>query len=168
MRAVLVAMSGDNKVYYDVDAGSADMDGIIERPDGKSTQVDFFAFVTNSRNLKKLRTTAFHRRLWDEPQDRNLESWTNTFVLKLQPINDKLLVDVDMLSSVGKKKNAMRQKDHAAAQFLSSKNVNGLQTKSCCGAEKAIPHTQKMVFSSNISRKEAWVAYAALREIEGR
>lgn len=168
MKAVFVGTARTGKLYYILDAAKSEDDGAVVTDDGRVISVDFFSFVNKSRNLKKLRTTSFHRKLWDEPQESHAESWYQTFIEKSRPVNESLLKDVEVVGSLGKKARKIQQKNAIATSFRKQLNdkSNDLSTKSCCDDENAEYNNKSLYFSSKISRREAWLALYVLREVE--
>ena len=168
MKAALVGLNGNKKLYYDLDATGIQPDGIVEMENGDTMKVDFFSYVAASPNLKKLRTTAFHRRLWDEPQKGHELAWSQMFIEKTKKPTDKMMEDLDILTTLGKAKNKIKTKSDSVERFVKNKSMSGIQTKSCCGDQIEDLHQKTQVFSSNISRREAWLAMILLRDMEGQ
>lgn len=166
MKAVLVGLNGDSKLYYDLDASASDPDGVVEKPNGDTYKVDFFSYVASSLGLKKLMTTSFHRRLWDEPTKQNERAWVEMFVDKTRKPTDKMLDDLDILSTLGRNKSKMKTKSDAVSSFIRTKTLSGIETKSCCGDEQHQERHKQMTFSSTIHRREAWLAMILLRDLE--
>lgn len=167
MRAVLVGLHNDKKLYYDLDATADDQDGIVEMANGKTMTVDFFPYVTSVRGLKKLRTTAFHRKLWDKPQSGHDSSWNQMFVEKAKQPTDKLLANLDINTSLGKNRSRLRAKSDAVSSFMKTKQLSGIETKSCCGnGDRASGEPTGTVFPSSLLRRQEWMTQILLRNIK--
>lgn len=166
MRAVLVGLHNDKKLYYDLDASADDPDGIIEMPNGKTMNVEFFPYVTSVRGLKKLRTTAFHRKLWDKPQSGHDSSWDQIFLDKTKPVSDKLLANLDINTALGKTRSKLRAKSDAVSSFMKTKTLFGIETKSCCGDETRPAQPAESVFPSKSMRRQEWMTRILLRNVK--
>ena len=69
MRAALVALLGDSRVYYDMDAKRGQKDAAVEKADGSVVKMDLMHLSSTARNFTKLRNTPFQRFVWDAPKD---------------------------------------------------------------------------------------------------
>ena len=82
MKAALVGSSGGSKLYYILDASADDMDGAIEKDDGTVMMVDFQSHVARARNIKRIKTTPFHKVFWDGDDGETKETWEMIFIQK--------------------------------------------------------------------------------------
>ncbi len=123
MKAVLVGSVYGDKVYYVVDSKNQSLDGYVVTESGKEIKVSFFPYVAKNPNIKKIRNTKFHRFLWDSPVRPTKGKWFETFVAKRLEIEKTLLGDVVIKTDLGKSVKKIKQKEKAAADFLSGKGV---------------------------------------------
>lgn len=174
MKAVLVGVIEEDKLYYIVDAGPDDQDGALVREDGSVVRVDFFSFCTRAYGLKKIRSTRFHRYLWDSPKSTTSGHWYETFISKNKEISKNILNGVNVLSAIGKNKTKIDKKNDSAVEFVKSlyETQNAIATKSadseaCC--EKMVKSNSKNNwFSTSEQRKNAWVARILMRDLENQ
>lgn len=165
MKAALVGISGDDKLYYIVDAAPGDKDGVVERDDGSVVMVDFISYSSKKRNLQKMMTTKFHRLLWNGPNRENREAWEQVFIDKSQEIPEEALEGVIVQTSLGKNKKALSQKNADAERYL--KSLSRISDNACCGEQMVKSIKRKnMLFKSSSERKAAWAAMIILRQIE--
>jgi len=172
MKAVLVGVIEDDKLYYIVDAGPDDPDGALVREDGSVAKIDFFSFCTRAYGLKKIRSTRFHRYLWDSPKSTTSGNWYEMFIAKSKEIGKNMLNGVNVLSSIGKNKTKISKKNDSAVEFVKSLNVmkNTIETKSadseaCCG-KMVKSNNENNWFSTGEQRKNAWIAKILMRDLE--
>jgi len=165
MKAALVGSSGGSKLYYILDASPDDMDGAIEKDDGTVIMVDFQSHVSRARNVKRIKTTPFHKVFWDGDDGDNKEAWEMIFIQKSKEIPKEVLVGVSVQTSLGRNKRSVSQKNEDATRF--SKSLERISSKSCCDGQvvKSI-ESKIMRFSSAEERKSTWMAMSMLREIE--
>jgi len=161
MKAVLVGGIGSDRLYYILDADPTEKDGIVERPNGKTVNVDFMDFVSSCRNLRKIRTSRFHRMLWDAPQNPTKGSWYETFIIKSKKINEKTLDGAVVLSSVGENRKKIKSKNDSAIGFIQTKSIN----HACCD-EMLKFDNKDYVFKTESERKQAWDAIIVMRHLE--
>jgi hypothetical protein len=141
------------------------MDGAIEKDDGTVIMVDFQSHVSRARNVKRIKTTPFHKVFWDGDDGDNKEAWEMIFIQKSKEIPKEVLVGVSVQTSLGRNKRSVSQKNEDATRF--SKSLERISSKSCCDGQvvKSI-ESKIMRFSSAEERKSTWMAISMLREIE--
>jgi hypothetical protein len=166
MKAVLVGGVGSDKLYYVIDADKTEKDGIIEKPNGNTVKVNFMDFVSSCMGLRKIRTSRFHRSLWDMPKSPTSGSWYETFVTKTKPVNEKTLDGAVVLSSVGKNREKIKKKNDSISSFLQTKSEEASLSIGCCG-EMIKFDTKDYVFKTQAERKQAWDAIVLMRRLEG-
>lgn len=165
MKAILVGSVGADRVYYVTDAQRGEKDGIIIRGDGSSVKVNLISFAAKSRNIKKIRTTRFHRFLWDSPKMPTSGNWYDTFITKVRPLDKKILTDVKIVTDIGQNAKKIKKKDALVNDFILSKSsLPNVQT-ACCG-EMVKSNQANYSFKSSELRREAWVAMQILRKME--
>jgi len=165
MKAALVGSSSGNKLYYILDASVDDMDGAIEKDDGTVIMVDFQSHVARARNIKRIKTTPFHKVFWDGDDGENEKTWEMIFIQKSKEIPKEVLVGVNIQTSLGRNKRNISQKNEDALRF--SKSAEKLSSKSCCDGQVVKSIKNKLMrFSSSEERKSMWTAMSILREIE--
>lgn len=164
MQAVLVGVIEDEKLYYIIDAGDSEEDGALVRQDGSVVDVDFFSFCSRAYGLKKIRSTRFHRYLWDAPKNINSGNWYETFIAKSKEVNKNLLKGVNVLSAIGKNKAKIQKKNDAAIRFIKSLNQNN-EAMACCG-EMVKSNSANTWFGTEIQRKHAWVARIVMKDLD--
>lgn len=165
MKAVLVALVGEDKIYYNLDAQRGEKDAIMERPDGSTVDISLLSFVASTRGLSKLRSSRFHRLLWDAPKNTTSGSWYETFVEKTKPVNEKMLEKAIIHSSLGKNKKTINKKESAARSFIRAKNAE--KTVAANEFNRMIKFNQNTYsFKTAEDRKFAWEAMSILRHLE--
>lgn len=165
MKAVLVGTIGDDKVYYILDAGPEDEDCAVEREDGGVAMVDFMSFVSNARGLKKLRSSKFHRMLWDSPKKMTSGSWYEMFIAKSKEPDEKLLENSIIYSSLGKQRKKINKINTKALDFRVGNKESAILGKSA-NASMVKFNKPDYSFSTPQQRQDAWAAMCLLREIE--
>jgi len=180
MRAVLVAAVEDDKIYYDLDAVGNQKDGILVRPDQSMVKIDLIDFSNSCGGLLKIRTSKFHKFLWDGASGKKYETWKKTFFNKEKPVNESLLENVEIYESLGENKKKMQKTDEKAKTFKKtidkkskSSSLKGseskIKTKSaqpCCDDEMVKFDVGNLTFPDAQSRKQAWTAMILLRQLE--
>jgi hypothetical protein len=165
MRAVLVGLVSADKLYYVLDAGASEKDGAIEKENGSVIMVDFFPFVATVRGLRKVRSSRFHRKLWDAPKSIASGSWHETFIRKSKAVDEALLDSYPVYSALGKNrkkadritKTIEKVKKKSLAEEILVKSANAPMVKF---------DRQNYAFKTAEQRKEAWIAMCILRQIE--
>lgn len=165
MKAVLVGTIGSDKVFYDIDAGPEDRDGAIEREDGSVVPVNFMSFASTARGLNKIRSSPFHRFLWDSPRDTSSGSWYETFITKEKPVNEKMLEKSEVHSSIGNARKNIKSKSDRAKLFISRQIDAHMLASSCCD-EMIKFDVNKYSFDTSDERKTAWAAAKMLNNLE--
>lgn len=113
MAAVLVATAGEKKIYYVVDAKDSKKDGIVEDTDGSTIEVPFFSYIGKITGIKPLRSSAFHKLLWNEPSEKDRQKWMEIFIQKLDMPDKNLMEGVVLQESTG---NARKKKTKTEGQ----------------------------------------------------
>lgn len=165
MKAVLVGTVGDDKLYYILDAAAGEKDGALEREDGSVVKVDLIPFTATARSLKKIRTSSFHRKLWDAPRNIASGSWYETFVAKSKEVDEKMLDGVPTYSALGKDRKKTEKIDKKSLEFLNNGLAGEILSKSANSAVVKFDKP-KRVFNTKQERKDAWLAMHLLRKIE--
>jgi hypothetical protein len=166
MKAVLVGGIGSDKLYYVIDADTKEKDGVLEKSDGKTVNVDFMGFVSSCRGLRKIRTSRFHRSLWDSPKNPTKGSWYETFVSKTKPVNEKSLDGAVVVTSIGSNKKKIKAKNDAVTRFMQTKTAENSRGHGCFD-EMVKFDNKDYVFKTEAERKQAWSAIAIMRQLEG-
>lgn len=180
MRAIMVARVEEDQVYFDIDAGAEDKDGILVRPDSSMVKVDLFDFADSCGKLLKIQTTRFHKFFWNGINYKNSELWENTFIKKTRKVSDGLLSDLELYSALGKNRKKIDNMDKKIKRFKKSVDdtkrkqntktlENSLETKSeqpCCDNKMVKFDISDFSFGSVQARKEAWAAMNLLRHLE--
>ena len=177
MKAVLVGAVSSDKLYYILDAEEFEKDAVLVRPDNSMVKLDLFDFCNSCSGLVKIRTSKFHKFLWDGISYKNSDLWRETFLSKKRPVPESMLFGLDIYSSLGKNKKKIDSVNSRVKNFNNKnskqtkplKKKDGLQTKSeqpCCADEMVEFYMPNLVFDNEKSRKEAWVAMTLLRQIE--
>lgn len=165
MKAVLVGTVGEDRLYYILDSAAGENDGAIERPDSSVVMFDFMSFVSSGRNIKKIRTSRFHRKLWDAPKDISSGSWYQTFIEKTKEVNDKLLEGSPVYSSLGKSRKKTNKLNEKSEKFQSGGLPNQILNKSLNESVLKLS-TPEYMFKSAKQRRDMWEAMCLLKEIE--
>ena len=165
MRAVLVGLIGKDKVFYDLDAGRGQKDGILEKENGSTVKFNFLDFAANARNLKKIRSTTFHRFLWDAPRDVLNGAWYESFVAKTRPVKDEMLEKIETHSSLGESRKKIKQKSESIDNFVRTNMYGDGVTKSCCDGVVQL-NKSNYKFLSAETRNIAWEAMKITSTIE--
>jgi hypothetical protein len=172
MRAILVAAVEDDKIYYDLDAKNEQKDAILVRPDGSMVKVDFFDFANSCGGLLKIRTSKFHKFMWDGAAGKKANLWKSVFIDKTKDVSESVLENVDVFESLGKNRKKMLKTDKKAKAFkktVDKKSKQKVQTKSaqpCCDNEMVKFDMKNLVFGDAQTRKQAWTAMILLRQLE--
>lgn len=164
MKAVLVGAMSSDKLYYIIDASASEKDGAVEKPNGNVIKVDFMSFVHSSNNIRKIRTSRFHRFLWDAPKNPTSGSWYETFILKIKEVNEKSLDGAIIQTSLGKARKKISQKTLAAEKFISTKTEEDFVATSCCD-EMVKFDGKSYFFKTGIERLHAWEAMKIMRQL---
>ena len=130
MGAVLVGTAGDKKLYYVVDSKDSSKDGIVEDSDGKTHEVSFFSYIGKTTNIRPLRTSEFHKFLWDEPSEKNKIKWMEVFIQKIDDPDKNLMEGVAIQDSTGKARKKKTKIDRKVNAFIDNNRVSnssGLQ-----------------------------------------
>lgn len=130
MKAILVAtVSGEQKLYYVVDADSKNRDGVLSTDKGGKV-VNFWKTATKLNSLKPIKSSSFHKYLWDnESNDANSDEdrWKRIFVDKTQKIPESLLSGVPIVTDVLKSKMKSKSINRRVFEFkslLETQNVS--------------------------------------------
>lgn len=177
MLAVLVARVEDDKLYYILDASEAEKDAILVRPDNSMIKVDLFDFCNSCGGLLKMRTSKFHKFLWDGFSSKKSNIWKETFIEKSRPVNEKLMDGLEIYSALGENKKKIDTTTKKAKDFkktINTEKTSKIKTKSlgsgesqpCCDDEMVKFDISNLVFKSRQARKEAWTAMILLRQLE--
>lgn len=175
MRAILVAVVEDDKIYYDLDAKNEEKDAILVRPDESMVKIDLFDFANSCGGLLKIRTSKFHKFLWDGAAGKRAQFWKSVFVDKTKEVSEAALENIDIFESLGEKRKKIEKIDEKAKTFKKTVDRKSktpktkLQTKSaqpCCDNEMVKFDMKNLVFGDAQSRKQAWTAMILLRQIE--
>jgi hypothetical protein len=119
MKAVLAATAGKKKLYYVLDAESADADGVVVNEENRAISVNFFSFAMKSKNLNRMKNTPFHRFLWSAPNGEMKQIWIQTFVLKERPIGKKFTEKLVIQTQLGESAKKQKKTDIKVKSFLS-------------------------------------------------
>lgn len=165
MKAVLVGVVGRDKLFYDLDAKPGEKDGIIERENGSTVKIDLLSFAASARGLSKIRSTRFHRFLWDTPRSTSSGSWYETFVTKQRGIKDEILDNIETHSAIGENRKKIRNKSDRAIAFISRQIDSNMLASSCCN-EMIKSNVNKYIFNTSADRKIAWEAMKMLRFVD--
>lgn len=165
MKAVLAGSAGVDRLYYIIDAGTGEKDGVIVRPDGTSVRVFFFSFSAKALSVKKNRSSRFLRFLWDAPKNPTAGSWFETFIAKTKPISKQMLDGVNVVSQIGTNSKKLKTKSDKIESFLKSKTINNQVQIGCCGG-MVKSDRENYSFKSLQQRQDAWIAMNLLRHIE--
>lgn len=158
MKAVLVGSVYGDKVYYVVDAKNQNSDGYVVMESGRETKVSFFPYVSKNPKINKIRNTKFHRFLWDSPIKTTSGKWFETFIAKRTEI-DKLLLDgVVVKTDLGKGVKKIKQKEKAAADFLSGMGSSAFNPET-----KQVVKSDVQIKSTN-DRNRAWAVIKMLHQ----
>ena len=166
MKAVLVGSIHQDKLYYVLDAGPGEKDGIVEKANGSSVRVNFISLTSKVSGLKKFRTTRFHRFLWDKPADVVNGSWYKTFITKEREVSEGSLEKASILTSIGKSKKILQSKNDKVLMFTKSIDNKNNDASLCCG-EMVKSINSDYSFSTLKDRSDAWVAMKIMRQMEG-
>jgi len=130
MKAVLVAtVSAEKKLYYIVDSNSKNQDGVLVDEKG-SKVVNFWKTATKLNGLKPIKSSNFHKYLWDNDVDdleANEDRWKRIFVNKTQKIPENLLSGIPIVTDVLKSKIKSKSIDKRVFEFkalLQTQNVS--------------------------------------------
>lgn len=164
MKAVLVGAMSADKLYYIIDASANEKDGAVEKPNGNVIKVDFMSFVHSSNNIRKMRTSRFHRFLWDAPKNPTSGSWYETFVLKTKEVNEKSLDGAVIQSSLGKARKKISSKTASVEKFIATKTAERFVAISCCD-EMVQFDGKSYFFETEIERTQAWEAMKIMRQL---
>lgn len=165
MRAVLVAISAGNRVYYDLDSRPGEKDAIVEKADGTTIPVDLLSLANSSRSFTKLRSSPLQRFLWDAPKDESSGAWYETFVEKTRPVKDSLIESMPVHSALGKNKKKIEKSKTSVKSFISRTIDKEMLTKSCCG-EMIKLDVNTYNFKTIEDRAFAWEAMKIMRQLE--
>lgn len=121
MKAIFVGtIDAEKKFYYVVDAKSKDSDGVIS--DGETSKVvNFWKTASKSNTLKPIKSTNFHKFLWDgeHPDGEDEDRWKRVFVNKTQKVSEHMLSGVQIVSDVLKSKMKAKSVNYRISEFKS-------------------------------------------------
>jgi len=128
MKAVLVAtVNGEQKLYYIVDSSSKNRDGVLST-EKDSKVVNFWKTATKLNGLKPIKSSNFHKYLWDnESEDADEDRWKRIFVNKTQKIPENLLSGIPIVTDVLKSKMKSKSVNRRVFEFkslLETQNVS--------------------------------------------
>lgn len=132
MKAVFVGKIGQSKLYYVLDPSDKKSDGVIVPPVGKPKVISFWDTAMSHPALKKLENSAFHQWLWQKPEDEKKKMWYRNFVLKTQPIDDRLLRGVPLNSDImkaGAKTKSLNERAGEFKQLSITQNLHEIKRK---------------------------------------
>jgi hypothetical protein len=121
MKSVFVGtIDSEKKFYYIIDAKSKDSDGVISNGE-TSKVVNFWKTASKSNTLKPIKSTNFHKFLWDNehPEGTDEDRWNRVFVNKTQKISDHMLSGVQIVSDVLKSKMKAKSINYRISEFKS-------------------------------------------------
>jgi hypothetical protein len=165
MRAVLVGSIHGDKLFYVLDAGPDGDDGVVEKQDGGTVSVDFFAFTSKVSGLTKMRSSRFHRTLWDSPHSVTSGKWYETFITKTIDIDKTMLEGIKIYTSLGRNARNIKSKSDAVESFLNKQLRNLQLSNSCCG-EMVQSDIGNLSFKTLSDKNKAWTAMRILKQIE--
>lgn len=165
MKAVLVGTIAEDKLYYIIDASHGEEDGAIEREDGSAIQIDFMSFVATARGINKIRSSKFHRQLWDSPKNLSSGKWFETFIKKTIAVDEATLESSPVYSSIGKGRKKSNTTAKKASDFKKNNPKRKILNKSHNDSVIKF-NEQEYSFNSALKRRDAWAAMCLLREIE--
>lgn len=146
MASILVATVGDKKIYYVLDSKDSKKDGILENEDGTTVEISFFSYIGKTTKIKPLRSSNFHKFLWDEPSGKNREKWMEIFIEKIDTPNQNMLDGVVIQESTGKARKKKTSIDIKVNAFINNNSVTN---------SRGLNFSTKMiVFESKKSSKE--------------
>lgn len=106
MKSILVGKSGNDRVYFVVDARDEQTDCIVKNIVGDVRFTNFWEYVDNNPGMHRISGTKFHDYLWNGHLSNSSVHWYSVFVGKSLPIHDELLdgsvVSKDVLRRVPK------------------------------------------------------------------
>lgn len=98
MKATLVGMIGDRKLYYIIDAGQGDNDCAVVTPSREVFYGKFFSVTTKTTGLKRFKKTPLQKFLWAGPSGSDKKIWFETFVSKQREL-DKRFIDTSIIQT---------------------------------------------------------------------
>lgn len=128
MKAVFVAtLGGEKKLYYVVDSDSQNSDGVVDN-EGKPKLVNFWKTVANSTDISPIKSTNFHKFLWDGAESEDRDSWVRIFINKTQSVERSMLAGIAinndvMKSSIKKKSINNRAMDFKSAMITQNGSI---------------------------------------------
>jgi hypothetical protein len=165
VKAVLVGTVSSDKLYYIIDAKANEKDGALVKANGKVLKVDFMSFIHSSRSIRKIRTSRFHRSLWDAPKNPTSGSWYETFILKTRQVNEASLSGAVIQTALGNAKKTLDSKSAAIEKFLETKSLETGRNRPCCG-EMVKFDSKSYFFNTEEERSQAWEAMKIMRQLE--
>jgi hypothetical protein len=165
MKAVLVGSVHGDKLFYVVDAAPDDDDGVLEKQNGDTVNVDFFAFTSKVSGLTKIRTSKLHRMIWDSPRSVTSGKWYETFITKTIDIDKAMLEGIKIHTSLGRNARNIKSKAASIDLFI-IKQLRDLQLSNSCCSEMVQSDMGNLSFKTLNDKNKAWTAMRILRTIE--
>jgi hypothetical protein len=123
MAAVLVGTVGDKKLYYVVDSKDPSNDGIIEDADGSTHPIPFFSYIGKTTGIRPLRSSEFHKFLWDEPSENDKRKWMEIFIQKIDEPDKMMLDGVALQDSTGNARKKKTKTEIKANAFIHNNRI---------------------------------------------
>ena len=121
MKAVFVGtIDSEKKFYYIIDAKNKESDGVVS--DGETSKVvNFWKTASKSNTLKPIKSTNFHKFLWDneDPEGPDEDRWNRVFENKTQKISEHMFSGVQIVSDVLKSKIKAKSINYRISEFKS-------------------------------------------------
>lgn len=165
MKAVLAGSVHGDKLFYVIDAGPDGDDGVLEKQNGDTVNVDFFAFTSKVSGLIKMRTSKLHRMIWDSPRSVTSGKWYETFITKTIDIDKTVLEGVKIHTSLGRNARNIKAKS-ASIEFFLTKQMLDFQLSNSCCSEMVQSDIGNLSFKTLNDKNKAWAAMNILKQIE--
>ena len=95
-RLVFVGHTQEGKLFYNVDANTTEKNALFVDKQEVETPVDLVSFIASNPNMTEVRSTPFHKFLWDGLEGQNADRWQRTFMDRSQPVDESLLKNIEV------------------------------------------------------------------------
>ena len=117
-RLIFVGNTSEGKLFYNVDANPTEKNAMFVDSADTETPVDLVSFISSNPDINEIRSTPFHKFLWDGADGQMAERWKRVFMNRTQPVDESLIKDVEVKKKP-KKRLVAQSKNNQIMAFKS-------------------------------------------------
>ena len=117
-RLIFVGNTGEGKLFYNADANPTEKNAIFIDSQETETPVDLVSFISSNPDMNEIRSTPFHKFLWDGAEGQMADRWKRVFMNRTQPVDESLIKDVEVKKKP-KKRLVAQSKNNQIMAFKS-------------------------------------------------